>query len=72
VNRWVGRLSDWQYVAVTAGLCSLTAVVEGVLTVLVVGQLDLARLILYWCMFTPMLCAACVHGRRWRKRHVRR
>lgn len=72
MNRWAAGLSDWQFAAVTVGLCGLAATVEGVLVVLVLGHLDLASLVLHWGVFTPMLCAVGVHGRRWRKRQVRR
>jgi hypothetical protein len=66
------RISDWQYVAVTAGLCGLTCAVEGMLFTRVAGHRDLASLVTFWAVFTPMLCIACVAGRRRRQRRVRR
>jgi hypothetical protein len=72
VNRWLGGLSDWQYVAVTASVCGLVGTVEGVLMVLVIGHLDLASLVLHWGVFTPMFCAVLVVEKRRRNRRARR
>jgi len=71
VNRWLNRLSTWQYVAVMVGLSVATGTVEGVLEVLVVGHLDLASLVRFWCVFSLILCAVGVAQRRRRNRHVR-
>lgn len=72
VNRWLGRLSTWQYVAVMAGLCLSAGAVEGVLEVLVVGHLGLASLVRFWCVFTLIFCTVGVVQRRQRNRDVRR
>jgi hypothetical protein len=72
VNRCLNRLSSWQYVAVMAGLCSLACAVEGVLEVLVVGHLDLASLVRFWCVFTLIFCTGGVVQRRRRNPHVPR
>ena len=73
VNRWFDGLSDWQCVAVVAGLCGLACTGEGVLAVLAVGHLDLASFVRFWCVQTLMLCiVGVVVQRRRRNRRVRR
>jgi hypothetical protein len=72
VNRWLDRLSTWQFAAVMVGLCLLACTVEGALEVLVVGHVDLGSLVRFWCVFTLMFCAVGVVQRRRRNRHVHR
>ena len=71
MNRWLDRLSTWQYVAVMVGLCVLAFTIEAFLFTLAYGHVNLTSLIRFACTFTFIFTGVSAWG-RWRNRHVRR
>jgi hypothetical protein len=65
VNRWVAQLSNWQFVAVFAGITLCALVAMDCVIALITGRINLASFIFYDVVFTA-LSTGLQAWRRWK------
>jgi hypothetical protein len=63
VNRWLDRLSNWQYGALVAGVIVVSMTVEAIILVLVTGSVNVRFTITFTVLYTVALTSVSVWKR---------